>query len=103
MSTTVYGASDDLIEFEGDVTGEVGAYGYEDDNGSVLLIFSDGTLLKCWYGEEGIWCLRLLAKGELLDHIDTCTDSLADPHSDVAHFKDGLRWAYQAKEWGLVG
>lgn len=48
MSTKIYGASDDLIEFEGDV------------------------------------------------RIDQCVDEDADMYSDVAHFKDGLKWAYAA-------
>jgi len=52
MSTIIYGASDDLIEAEGDVKGEVGHYGSDNDKHGVLLICSDGTLLEIKYGKE---------------------------------------------------
>ncbi len=34
--------------------------------------------------------------------VESCEDEDADPHSDVAHFYDGLRWAYAATEWERV-
>ena len=46
MPTKCYGASDDLVEVEGDVNGEVGSYGTDDRDRGVLMIFSDGTLLE---------------------------------------------------------
>ena len=103
MGTRVYGASDDLIEFEGDVRGEVGKYADEDKPG-VLLVCSDGTLLEVNYGKggAGIWEVKLLQKGALFDRIDPCLDEEADPYSDVAHFRDGLKWAYAATEWERV-
>lgn len=54
----IYGASDDLIEIEGDITEEFNVYIEEDE--SVILAVSDGTLLKVRY--DGCWrihCLRL--------------------------------------------
>lgn len=112
MGTRIYGASDDLIEFEGDVCGEVGAYGlrparYADDEGkSGLVMCSDGTVLSVVYGDfahRGIWKLTVLQKGALLDRVDVCDYEDADPYSDVAHFADGLKWAYVAKgSWGRV-
>jgi hypothetical protein len=103
-STKVYGTSDDLIEFEGGVYGEVGCYGTDDADHGVLLIFSDGTLLEVKYGKggEAIWGIVLLNKGPLFESIDLCTDSEADPYSDVAHFKPGLSWAKAAKKWEPV-
>jgi hypothetical protein len=99
MSTTIYGASDDLIEFEGDVYGEVGCYGHDSEDEAVLLFCSDGTLLRMWYGHGGIWCIRCVFPGILFDRIEQCHDANADPHSDVAYFKGGLKAAYVAKEW----
>jgi hypothetical protein len=99
MATKVYGASDDLIEIEGDYRGEASHYS---DDESALLVMSDGTLLSALYGERGIWEIKLVRKGTLLDRIDQCDDEDADPHSDVAHFKDGIKWAYVAKEWSKV-
>ncbi len=104
MTTKIYGCSDDLIEFDGDVSGEIGKYGTDEDEHGVLLICNDGTILEVKYGKAdmGIWGITLLNKGSLFDHIDLCTDEDADPYSDVAHFKDGLKWAYAATVWQKV-
>ena len=98
MTTKVYGASDDLIEFEGDVYGEVGNYGTSTREHGELVIFSDGTLLEVKYGKAdmAIWGITLLQAGSLFDRIEPCMDEEADPHSDIAYFGDGLKWAYAA-------
>jgi hypothetical protein len=102
--TQIYGASDDLIEFKGEFTGEVGCYGTDDEDHGVLVIVSDGTVLEVKYGKNGdaIWEVKLLKKGSLFIRIDQCTDEDADPYSDVAHFEAGVKWAYAAKEWEKV-
>lgn len=105
MSTKVYGASDDLIEFDGDFTGEVGCYGTDDRDHGVLVTMSDGTLLEVKYGknDEGIWEVKVIKKGELFERIDQCDSEDASPHSDVAHFKAGIKWAYAATgDWEKV-
>jgi hypothetical protein len=104
MSTKIYGASDDLIEFEGDFTGEVGCYGTDDDEVKPLVILNDGTILKCFYGKNdaAIWAIELVRRGSLFLRIDPCVDEDADPNSDVAHFADGIKWAYFAKDWEAV-
>jgi hypothetical protein len=104
MATKVYGASDDLIEVEGDVTGEVGCYGTDDEENKPHLFFSDGTVLRVFYGkdEKSIWAVELVERGSLFERIDLCTDEDANPYSDVAHFRDGLKWAHFAKETEVV-
>ena len=104
MTTKIYGCSDDLIEFKGDISGEVGNWGTDKDEHGVLLIFNDGTILEIKYGKAdmGIWGIMLLNSGSLLDHIDSCIDEDTDPYSDVAYFKDGLKWAYAAADWQRV-
>lgn len=105
MTTKVYGASDDLIEFEGDVHGEVSAYGAgEDEDSGVLLAFDDGTLLNAKYGKEAgaIWALAIVRRGPKLVRVDVCLDEDAKPHSDVAHFKDGVRQVFAARKWERV-
>ena len=100
--TKVFGRS--IVEFEGGIDGEVGCYGtYENEKG-VLLIFSDGTLLEAKYGKAGmgIWEIKLLQQGSLFQKIDPCMDESADPYSDVAHFKAGIKWAYSSMKWGMV-
>lgn len=101
MSTKVYGHSDDLVEIEGDVRGEIGCFGTDDRDNGVLLACSDGTHLEVKYGKGGlaVWRVTLLRKGDLFDRIDECHDEDAKPYSDVAHFKDGLTYVIGAKEW----
>lgn len=101
METRVWGSSDDLVGFNGELQGEVGCLGTDDREQGVLLMFSDGTVLEVKYCKRlpGIWGIDLLRRGDLFDKIDTCTDEDADPYSDVAHFKDGIKWAYAAKDY----
>lgn len=105
MKTTIYGTSDDLIEIEGDVSGEVMCYGTGDREKGVLVICSDGTLLELKYGKNnmGIWGITLIKKGSLLMKIKQCDDEDADIYSDVAYFANGLKWAYAATgDWERV-
>ena len=98
MTTKIFGASDDLIEFRGDVYGEVGA-------SKGLVICSDGTVLSIEYGkgELAVWQVVSLRAGSIFRDIDHCFDEDADPFSDVAHFNEGLEWAYVATEWQKAG
>ena len=61
MTTTITGASDDLIEVEGDITEEFNVYLENGD--SVLIAFSDGTLLSAIYDNNGIWRLHKVFGG----------------------------------------
>lgn len=103
MTTKIYGRSDDLIEFEGDIHGEVGFIGDEDKPGC-LLIFTDGTLLEVKYGKPqgGIWAIVVVNAGPLFERVDICTDDEATPYSDVAHLKDGAKLAFAASSWERV-
>lgn len=103
MATRIFGDSDDLIEAEGDVSGEVGFYQPASDP-PCLLICSDGSLLEAKYGKPmgGIWEIKAVVRGSLLQSIETCADEDADPHSDVAVFSDGLKWVIAAREWQRV-
>jgi hypothetical protein len=103
--TKVYGASDDLVEFEGDFRGEVGSYGTDDREQGVLVVLSDGTILEVKYCKNipGIWGIRVLKKGTLFDRIEVCTDEEQEnPHSDVVYLKEGIRWAYAAPDWQVI-
>lgn len=104
MATQIYGSSDDLIEFEGDVRGEVGCYGTDDKERGVLVICSDGTLLEVKYGkaQRGIWGVTLVRKGGLFDRIETCEDEDARRYSDTAYFRTGLKHAWAATSWAPV-
>lgn len=101
MSTKVFGCSDDLIEFRGDVYGEVGSYGTDDREQGVLLMFSDATIAEVKYvkNDLAIWGINIIHKGLLFDSLELCDDEDAEISSDVLHFKDGLKWAYAAKDY----
>jgi len=102
--TRVYGCSDDLIECEGGLSGEVGYYASDDDDPGCLLIFSDGTVLVAKYGKPqgGIWAFTVVREGALFERLDVCTDEDADPYSDQVFFRPGLAWAFRAKHWERV-
>ncbi len=89
MTTKVYGTSDDLIEFEGDVEGEV-------CSSDSLLICSDGTLLHIQYGKhnKAIWKIEIIEAGPLFKSISICTNEDGDVYSDTISFYNGLTYAY---------
>lgn len=89
MTTRIYGTSDDLIEFEGDIYDEIGAYEAQDKG----ILLSDGTVLECSYPKApglGVWGFKLIRAGSLFDRIEECNDEDAEVYSDVVFFKDGL-------------
>lgn len=55
----IYGASDDLIEVEGEIQEEF----YANDEGGYLAV-SGGTFIRYYYDSDGIWSFRTLLVGE---------------------------------------
>lgn len=94
MATKIYGASDDLIEFEGDVYGEVGAIAAGDSDTKTMVFCSDGTILRVRYDDDGLWRFDLISKGDLYEGTDVKASEDEDGHSDTVKFKDGLKFAY---------
>jgi hypothetical protein len=76
----IYGASDDLIELEGDISEEFNP----DTNRSgdtlfSFLAFSDGTVLSVIYGPEGIWRInRRIAGTSKYTKIEPTGDQYSD-------------------------
>jgi len=94
MSISVYGASDDLIEVEGDIVEEL-SYGSEDEGD--LLGFSDGTLLRVRYDNDGVWRITPIAtaEGTILEIVQAPADN-EDNYSDVATLHDvEITWVVQ--------
>ena len=60
MSTTIYGASDDLIEVDGQVSEEFNPR----DGEPAYLAFSNGVVLKVIYDDEGLWRIQPRAGAE---------------------------------------
>jgi len=96
--TIIYGASDDLIEIEGEIEEEIDCW--NKPNG-MLLYCSDGTLLNMKY-EKSYWKIRLLKEGKLFNKIEYF-DGNHEKHSDVAYLNQGIKFIYFSKDWGKIG
>lgn len=97
QNTTIYGASDDLIEFEGGYTGEVGYYSEE----PALIVVSDGTVLSIKYGksDRAIWSIDVLRRGTAFRTLDVCENEDAPIYSDVVTLQGKIQWIYVAKDY----
>ena len=96
----VYGASDDLIEVDGDIREEFNPNGDERDS---VLAFSDGTVLTIQYTSEGIWRIARIAVGAAdYSHTQAPPDE-DENYSDVATLDGGypIRWVLFANDWRL--
>ena len=60
----VYGASDDLIEVEGDIREEFTALFDCHDNVGGILAFSEGTIVRIVYDIDGIWRITPIRYGD---------------------------------------
>ena len=81
----IYGASDDLIEVEGDFREEF--YYYEDS----LIIVSDGTVVSVVYGDKGIWRLNVISKGACVFQKHEGEDEDSD-YSDIITLTGDIEW-----------
>jgi hypothetical protein len=100
MTTRIYGASDDLVEFEGTIHGEVGCFGTDDDEDLGILVgLDDGTLLAWQYGKGGlgVWGCTVLVKGSAFVSLTACNNEDSDPYSDVVIMSDGATEAWSAR------
>jgi hypothetical protein len=98
--TKVYGASDDLIEIEGDVYDEISHY-----DRVTRLNFSDGTALDVKYGKLnskkeviGVWNVDVIEEGSLFYYKTECLDEDADIYSDIVFFKDGIKYFSEVEQ-----
>lgn len=98
----VYGASDDLIEVDGDIRDEF----YASDEQSNLLSFSNGVVLEVEYNKSGQWKISVLKNTweMALDYKPaTNTD---DNYSDVLEMDTNPYiegWVYQVDPWVVLG
>lgn len=61
MKVVIYGASDDLVEVDGDLREEFYARRADEEDGADYVALSCGTLLKVSY--DGDWSVRVEAEG----------------------------------------
>jgi len=87
---TIYGASDDLIEVEGDIEEEF-VYRDLDDDGD-LLAFSDGTILRIMFTQAGVWrIIPVTPEGDSLT-IAYAPEDDEDNYSDRATLTGDIAW-----------
>lgn len=86
MALTVYGASDDLVELDGDFSEEISAI-----DSTTLLAFGDGTLLEVKYAIEGVWRIRRVFAGSAEYNHDEDPGNDENRYSRVT-LKGDLRW-----------
>jgi hypothetical protein len=81
----IYGASDDLIEIEGQTNNEISAYDV-----NIKFEFIDGTIAIFSYGkgESAIWKCDLISIGDKFDKLEECFDEEAEIYSDILYLKD---------------
>lgn len=84
--TIVTGASDDLIELNGELQEEFGEYNCCDGT----MAFSDGTMLTVKYDDNGLWRFIPVYKGNLFEKV-VQGDVEADTNDEV-YFGSGLKW-----------
>lgn len=94
----VYGCSDDLIEIEGCITEEFGAYDIDEDD-AMHIAFSDGTCLSVFYDRDGIWRFNRKFKGTAEYSKQECgEDDGEDAYSDIITLKGkDLKYAIYGK------
>lgn len=92
----VYGASDDLIEVEGDVSEEFTPKRAEQDNESNYLAFSNGVVLEIEYTRSGRWSIRPIKGGTRVtiefSTDDDGTDEDRYAYSDKATIEETVSW-----------
>lgn len=91
----IYGASDDLIEIEGDITEEFSHYS---DDEPFYLGFSDGTVLSIDYNYEGFWRINRLSIGSAEYSKHEGMDDSSD-YSDIVTLKGDIKWAVGGKNF----
>jgi hypothetical protein len=89
MSITVYGASDDLIEIDGDIREEFPYAG--DDHAGDILAFSDGTVLRIAFDldRSGNWRITPLAHGSAKL---TIAQTVEEDDTDRADLDGDIKW-----------
>ena len=89
----IYGASDDLIEFEGDVDEE--AYAKEDGN---VIALSNGAVFRIKYSDEGVWRITpvFVTGTSTIEYGEEDSDN---NYSDVVTVHEPIKWIVVGTEF----
>lgn len=95
---TLYGHSDDCIELDGDIHEEWEA----DDSDGDLISFSDGTVLRITYTDDGVWRIVPVAVGTAVVEIVHAPEDDEKDYSDKATIRGDIKWATQGSQIAFV-
>src|SRR5712691_13232507 len=99
-TVTIYGASDDLIEIEGDINEE---FTLEDEDEGDLLAVSDGTILRINYMNDGVWRIALVQRGTSEVAVEQAPEGDEDNYSDRATITGEIAWVVQGIALATTG
>jgi len=93
---TITGHSDDLIEIEGDIREEFTYREPHDASEAPLLAFSDGTVLRIFFNDAGVWRITPVTRGDADLEIVQAPEDDDDNRTDKATLSDyrggTLKW-----------
>lgn len=95
MSVTVYGASDDLIEVEGDIREEFEWL----DSDSAFLGFSNGVVLRVTF--RSVWRIEPVTGVDRVQVVQ-CPEGDEDNYSDRATVTGDVTWVVCGSTWAGV-
>ena len=97
-TVTVYGASDDLIEIEGDIRDEISP----NDEHPAKLAFSDGTVLSVKYDDDGCWRVNRVAEGSAKMEKVEAEGPDTDNYTDRVTLTGDIKWVVAGNWMGRV-
>lgn len=102
MPIKLSGASDDLVEVEGDIREEFYAATLNDegDEGGIMA-FSNGIVLRILYTNDGIWRITpvsIVGDSQLVQ-IEHAPEDDEDNYSDVATVHGDIKWVVFGTNW----
>jgi len=105
--STIYGASDDLLEVRSYFSEEM----YPSDPDGFLIAVSDGTILHCEYNEDGHWKFKEKIAGKQFNRIISAIGDDGQhedfpnhtSYSDIVLFRHDIDWVFADNELLKVG
>lgn len=92
----ITGGGDDIIEVAGDLDEE---FTYQDEAEGDLIAFSDGTLIRVRFDNEGSWRITPIAYGKATLTIE---QTVGDGGTDRAVLVGAVNWVIQATAYHRV-
>lgn len=95
---TLSGASDDMVVVEGAVNEEWDYTGDDEDAPGDVVAFSDGTVLRIAWTEDGMWRITPHARGTAVLSVVQAVDD-GESYSDRATLTGEVRWVVHGRHF----